>query len=194
MLGAPCFCAVLFARCGALCTSSAGSALTAGRVQGWSSGAHQACVTHTVKACLTPLPPVLLLLCLLMFLLSVVLPLLLCVVCMCCTCTHGQFKRLADAESVSSAGLPLTRAEELLGSCRQELFDRRASRPRPALDDKAGSCSTGTCCMPLLCLYVHEGWQMLGAGHLAATSAWRQVTSTPVLAHSSLVGVGTITS
>lgn len=55
-----------------------------------------------------------------------------------CCCTLLQFKRLSEAESLSSAGLPLTRAEELLGSCRQELFQRRAARPRPALDDKVG--------------------------------------------------------
>lgn len=49
---------------------------------------------------------------------------------------RAQFKRLSEADSVASAGLPLTRAEALLGSCRQELFQRRAGRPRPALDDK----------------------------------------------------------
>jgi hypothetical protein len=55
---------------------------------------------------------------------------------------RAQFKRLSEADSVASAGLPLTRAEALLGSCRQELFQRRAGRPRPALDDKVGVAVT----------------------------------------------------
>jgi uncharacterized protein YyaL (SSP411 family) len=39
---------------------------------------------------------------------------------------------------VQQAGLPLARAQQLLGECRRQLFDVRAGRPRPSLDDKVG--------------------------------------------------------
>eukprot|EP00878_Enallax_costatus_P033128 GHUV01036516.1.p1 GENE.GHUV01036516.1~~GHUV01036516.1.p1 ORF type:complete len:459 (+),score=103.89 GHUV01036516.1:406-1782(+) len=47
-----------------------------------------------------------------------------------------QFKSLSAAVSAAAPDMPLERAEVLLGSCRHELWGRRAKRPRPALDDK----------------------------------------------------------
>jgi hypothetical protein len=63
---------------------------------------------------------------------------------------------VSEASSVSSAGLPLTRAQELLGKCRQELVDRRVTRPRPALDDKVSSCTAccTACCTAVVLLVV----------------------------------------
>ena len=67
-----------------------------------------------------------------------------------------QFKRLSEAQSVSSAGMPLERAQELLGTCREELFKVRAQRPRPALDDKV--CTHLCVDRGAACVYMHSSF------------------------------------
>ncbi|XP_015891868.3 uncharacterized protein LOC107426262 isoform X1 [Ziziphus jujuba] len=56
---------------------------------------------------------------------------------------HNEFKgknvlieRKKPSEMVSKVGMPIEEYLDILGSCRQKLFDIRSRRPRPHLDDK----------------------------------------------------------
>ncbi|KAF6251178.1 Six-hairpin glycosidase-like protein [Scenedesmus sp. NREL 46B-D3] len=54
-----------------------------------------------------------------------------------------QFMQLGGVSSVQQEALPLARAQQLLGECRQLLFAQRAGRPRPSLDDKVVTAWNG---------------------------------------------------
>lgn len=56
---------------------------------------------------------------------------------------HDEFKgenvliELTDTSALARKyGLPLEKYLDILGECRQKLFDARSIRPRPHLDDK----------------------------------------------------------
>lgn len=48
----------------------------------------------------------------------------------------SQFVRPEESRAAAAAGLGQEAARALLGECRAALHERRATRPRPSLDDK----------------------------------------------------------
>lgn len=70
---------------------------------------------------------------------------------------HHEFKgknvlieRENPAEMASKVGMPADKYLDILGECRQNLFEVRSSRPRPHLDDKVVSVKILSPCVEIV--------------------------------------------